>query len=242
MDILGLPLHPLVVHLVVVALPVGALAAVASVVSPAFRTRWATLALGTLTLGALGAVFAKVSGEALAETVTLPERHATLGNATVLVGLVTAALGWLWWFLERRQARAPLGTTSFGAMVAGGLLATAGLALAVLTVLTGHAGAQATWSSRLQAPLAGAPAASAPATVAYSLADVATHNSPADCWAVVDGGVYDLTPWAGLHPGGSGRITALCGTDATERFRAQHRDAGRPNAQLEALKVGELDR
>ena len=39
MDILGLPLHPLVVHLVVVALPVGALAAVASVVSPAFRTR-----------------------------------------------------------------------------------------------------------------------------------------------------------------------------------------------------------
>ena len=64
---LGLPLHPLVVHLVVVALPVGALATVASVVSPAVRSRFGLLSLGTLTLGALAAIAAKFSGEALAE-------------------------------------------------------------------------------------------------------------------------------------------------------------------------------
>ena len=143
MDILGLPLHPLVVHLVVVALPVGALATAAAVVSPAFRTRYATLALGTLTVGALATVAAKFSGEALAETVPLPERHATLGQATVIVGLATAALAWGWWLLERRQAKAPAGQVSFATMLAGGLVATAALAVAVLTVMTGHAGAQA---------------------------------------------------------------------------------------------------
>ena len=241
MDILGLPLHPLVVHLVVVALPLGALATVAAVVSPAFRTRWAPLALGTLSVGALGAVVAKLTGEALAEVVTLPERHEELGNATVVVGLATTALAWLWWVLERRQAKAPRGTTGFGAILAGGLLATAGLALAVLTILTGHAGAQATWSNRLAAAAAPAPAsatAAAPAT--FTLTEVATHNTSADCWAAIDGGVYDLTRWADLHPGGRERILALCGTDATEQFRVQHRDAARPNTQLASLRVGRL--
>lgn len=240
MDILGLPLHPLVVHLAVVALPIGALATVASVVSPAFRVRWALLSLGTLTVGALGAVLAKISGEALAEVLTPPELHATLGNATLLTAGGTATLGWLWWFLERRQAKAPAGTAGLAAMMLGGLLTTAGLALAVLTILTGHAGAQATWSSRMTAAAGAAPTASAPAT--FTVAEVAAHNTPASCWAIVDGGVYDLTRWADHHPGGRERIRALCGTDATEQFRIQHRDAARPNAQLSALRIGDLSR
>lgn len=235
MDILGLPLHPLVVHLVVVALPVGALATAAAVVSPAFRTRYATLALGTLTVGALATVAAKFSGEALAETVPLPERHATLGQATVIVSLATAALAWGWWLLERRQAKAPAGQVSLATMLAGGLVATAALAVAVLTVMTGHAGAQATWTSRIPTAVA-----SAEPNATFTMAEVAAHDNPADCWAVISGDVYDLTHWAAAHPGGAGRITALCGTDATERFSAQHRDAARPNAQLAGLRVGSL--
>lgn len=239
MDILGLPLHPLVVHLVVIALPVGALATVAAVVSPTVRTRYAPLALATLTLGTLGAAAAKFSGEDLAETVTLPERHATLGNATLLVAVATAALGWLWWWLDRRQAKAPAGTASFATMLAGGVLATAALALTVLTVLTGHAGAQATWSTRLAADAA--PAAAQPAApTTYTLADVAEHATPEDCWAAIDGGVYDLTSWVALHPGGGNRIQPLCGTDATAQFSLQHQGEGRPNAQLAAFRIGDL--
>lgn len=239
MDILGLPLHPLVVHLVVVALPVGALATIAAVVSPSVRARFGTLAVSTLTVGALAAVAAKLSGEALAETVTLPERHALLGNVTLVVGLATAALAWVWWWLERRRDQAPPGASGFGAMASGGLTATAALAVAVLTVMTGHAGAQATWTSRL------APAA-APADVSvdpaqYTLAEVAQHADATDCWAVVDGGVYDLTGWVRQHPGGAQRIASLCGTDATERFRLQHGESLRPNAQLERLRIGDLE-
>ena len=231
---LGLPLHPLVVHLVVVALPVGALATVAAVVSPAVRSRFGTLALATLSVGALASIGAFLSGQRLAESVEFPERHAALGTATMVVGLATAAAGWLWWWLERRRERSAPGTGGFGAMAVGGLVATAALALSVLAGLTGHAGAEATWGSRFNTPAE--PAASG----SFTLADVAQHDQTTSCWAAVDGEVYDLTSWVERHPGGRQRILNLCGTDATQQFLAQHRTNPRSNAQLERLKIGEL--
>lgn len=238
MDFLGLPLHPLVVHLVVVALPVGALAVVAAVVSPVVRARFGRLAVATLTIGALGAGLAKLSGEALAETVTRPEAHERFGNATLIVGLATAVLAWLWWWLEKRREQAPPGSSNFGAMAMGGLAATAALAVATLTVLTGHSGAQATWSTRLATPAAGT--AQAAPTASYTLDEVAQHNTAGDCWAAVDGGVYDLTRWIGVHPGGQQRILELCGTDATPKFKLQHERNPRSNAQLASLRIGDL--
>ena len=236
---LGLPLHPLVVHLVVVALPVGALATIASVVSPAIRARFGALAVSTLTIGALGAIAAKLSGESLAATVTKPEAHERFGNATLVVGLVTAALAWLWWWLGRRREQAPPGTGGFGAMAIGGLTATAAVAVTVLTVLTGHSGAQATWTSRLPAPTGAAQTAPA-ASETFTMADVERHGGAASCWAAVDGHVYDLTEWANGHPGGRQRILNLCGTDASQQFRAQHASNARPNAQLERMRIGTL--
>ena len=236
---LGLPLHPLVVHLVVVALPVGALATVASVVSPAVRSRFGLLSLATLTVGALAAIAAKFSGEALAETVTRPESHERFGNITLMAGLVTAALAWLWWWLERRREQAPPGTSGFAAMAVGGLVATAALAVTGLAAATGHSGAQAPWPSRLAAPAA-AGGTTAPAASTFTMEEVASHDSAESCWAVVDGSVYDLTRWAGLHPGGSQRILDLCGTDATERFQVQHSRNPRSNAQLDGLRIGTL--
>lgn len=240
MDFLGLPLHPLVVHLVVVALPVGALAVVAAVVSPAIRARFGTLAVATLTIGALGAGLAKLSGEALAETVTRPEAHERFGNATLIVGVLTAALAWLWWWLEKRREQAPPGSSNFGAMATGGLAATAALAVATLTVLTGHSGAQATWSTRLATPPGAGQGSQAAPTASYTLAEVAQHDTAGDCWAAVDGGVYDLTRWIGVHPGGQHRILDLCGTDATQKFMLQHERNPRSNAQLAGLRIGDL--
>ncbi len=236
---LGLPLHPLVVHLVVVALPVGALATIAAVVSPPVRARFGTLAVATLTIGALAAGVAKLSGEDLAQTVIRPEAHERFGNATLVVALVTAALAWVWWWLERRREQAPPGTSGFGAMATGGLVATASIAVAVLVALTGHSGAQATWTSRLATPNA-TPGQAAPTASTITMEEVARHDSADSCWAVVEGGVYDLTQWIDLHPGGSQRILDLCGTDATGKFELQHSRNPRSNAQLERLKIGEL--
>lgn len=74
----------------------------------------------------------------------------------------------------------------------------------------------------------------------YSMADVATHNTKDDCWAVIDGGVYNLTSWITRHPGGPDKIIPLCGTDATSAFRNQHDSQEKPNQQLAEFKVGEL--
>lgn len=51
---------------------------------------------------------------------------------------------------------------------------------------------------------------------------VGQHDQPGDCWALIDGVVYDLSPWVGAHPGGEA-ITRACGKDATWLFH--HREA-----------------
>lgn len=39
-------------------------------------------------------------------------------------------------------------------------------------------------------------------TRVISLADVAKHNTDTDCWIIVEGNVYDATPYLSNHPGG----------------------------------------
>jgi cytochrome b involved in lipid metabolism len=83
----------------------------------------------------------------------------------------------------------------------------------------------------------GAPAATPPATT-YALAQVAAHSTPASCWSVVSGGVYDLTTWIGQHPGGAGSIKAMCGKDATTSFLGMHSGSASAKAALVKLMVG----
>jgi cytochrome b involved in lipid metabolism len=54
----------------------------------------------------------------------------------------------------------------------------------------------------------------------FSMAEVARHNSKADCWLVAHGEVYDVTEFLrrGLHPGGEQSIARYAGTDATVHF------------------------
>ena len=49
------------------------------------------------------------------------------------------------------------------------------------------------------------------------------HNNEDDFWVVVNGKVYDMTPFYRKHPGGPDTILELAGKDATERFeQAEH--------------------
>ncbi|CAL1160052.1 unnamed protein product, partial [Cladocopium goreaui] len=44
-----------------------------------------------------------------------------------------------------------------------------------------------------------------------------------DAWIIVDGDVYDVTKFAGVHPGGTQILLEYAGKDATEDFYALHR-------------------
>ena len=51
----------------------------------------------------------------------------------------------------------------------------------------------------------------------YSLEEVATHNSELDCWTVINGKVFNLTPFVQDHPMGAQMLKAA-GIDGTELF------------------------
>ncbi|MDA3036462.1 MAG: cytochrome b5-like heme/steroid binding domain-containing protein, partial [Actinomycetota bacterium] len=92
------------------------------------------------------------------------------------------------------------------------------LLLAAIVLLTTITPTQAASSGGGSAP-APAPAQKPVSTILPLTSDeVKKHNSASDCWSIIDGVVYDLTNWVGSHPGGSSRITAICGKDGTSNF------------------------
>jgi len=75
----------------------------------------------------------------------------------------------------------------------------------------------------------------------FSMEEVAKHNKPGeDCWTVINGVVYDLTPWFEQHPGGPDALAPLCGTDGTEAFLQKHGDNMKAMMALEKLRIGIL--
>ncbi len=79
-----------------------------------------------------------------------------------------------------------------------------------------------------------------PVAAGNTMERVKANNSASSCWTVISGNVYDLTKWIGSHPGGSGAIRSLCGTDGTAEFNSQHRGEGTPQARLAGYLLGPL--
>ena len=78
-------------------------------------------------------------------------------------------------------------------------------------------------------------------TTYYTSAEVSTHASTQkSCWSIVNGKVYDLTPWINQHPGGSGAIKRMCGVDGSDDFNGQHGGQSRPERELAAFYIGVL--
>ena len=59
----------------------------------------------------------------------------------------------------------------------------------------------------------------------YTEEEVAKHNTKEDCWIIVNGGVYDVTKFAPIHPGGAALIMTVKGKDATEYFNELHKES-----------------
>ncbi|PIY96991.1 MAG: hypothetical protein COY66_01875 [Candidatus Kerfeldbacteria bacterium CG_4_10_14_0_8_um_filter_42_10] len=57
--------------------------------------------------------------------------------------------------------------------------------------------------------------------VVLSATMAAQHDNRNDCWLIINSGVYDVTNYLTLHPGGSSIIIPYCGKDATQAFNTQ---------------------
>jgi cytochrome b involved in lipid metabolism len=66
------------------------------------------------------------------------------------------------------------------------------------------------------------------------------HNSKADCWTTINGGVYNVSAWIAKHPGGAEAIIGLCGIDGSDAFNGQHGGERRPATELAGFKIGDL--
>lgn len=50
--------------------------------------------------------------------------------------------------------------------------------------------------------------------------DISSHNTKEDCWTIIEGNVYNITPFISMHPG-KDRILVACGVDATDYFNGK---------------------
>ena len=234
--IAGLPVHPLIIHLVVVILPLSAISLILLVFIPSLRKNYSLITLVGLAVSLVASFIAKQSGQALGIRIGTPGEHAQWGEKVVIVAALLFVSSVAWYLLNEQKSA----LTKLVGYVST-ILAVAAL---VVTFLAGHSGATATWEKRLQSQnqttTQSIPGPTSSGAIELSMATVQTKNTPADCWAVVKNQVYNLTALITAHPGGAANITNLCGTDATAAFANQHGNQGKPNQTLSAFLVGTL--
>lgn len=141
--VMGLPLHPLVVHAAVVLVPMVALAALAMSYWPSFSIRYGKPILILAVVAQISLFIAKASGEPFEERLGKNiERHAELGEIAPLTFLPLLVLLFIRWRMDRSGAT--VGSANIRRMVSILLAAAAILAL-VFIFLTGHSGAESVW-------------------------------------------------------------------------------------------------
>ncbi len=74
----------------------------------------------------------------------------------------------------------------------------------------------------------------------YKLKEVRKHKKSTDCWTVVSGNVYDITPLIEKYPVGASLLKSMCGIDSTKKFNRENEDSGMTD-QIEEYKIGELE-
>ncbi|ATO15259.1 hypothetical protein CO540_16625 [Micromonospora sp. WMMA2032] len=145
----GLPLHPLVVHAVVVLLPLAALGVVALAVRPAWRGRFGWLVVLVAALATAAVPLATESGESLERRVGDPGRHAALGDQLIwfALPLLVAAVALVW--LHRRADRPAGDTRTAGPGALGVVVAVLAVVVAAANLVqvyrVGDSGAKAVW-------------------------------------------------------------------------------------------------
>jgi hypothetical protein len=139
----GLPLHPLVIHVSVILIPLVAFGGLVMSYLPSFSRRFGK-AIFLLALVAQGSLFlSKLTGQALTNIMEKDMgRHADLGEIAPFVTLPMTLLIYLRFRMDRSG-------TSFGTVLIRRLtsiaLILASLASIAIVVLVGHSGATSVW-------------------------------------------------------------------------------------------------
>jgi hypothetical protein len=142
--VFGLPLHPLVVHIVVILVPVAALGAAASVVHAGFGRRYLSAVVVIAVVAAGASLISRESGEQLALRTGTPQPHAELGAVLPVFTWVFAIAVLVFWLFARGvpgNRRRPVWLRVLGVAV----VVAAVLAL-WWTIRVGHSGAEAVWA------------------------------------------------------------------------------------------------
>ena len=138
----GLPLHPLVVHGVVVLLPLAILGTIAIAVRPRWRTRYGFLVVASALVATILVPISTSSGEALEKRVGDPGEHAELGDQLLWFALVlliaVTALVVLQWRKERAQTSTEVHRGALNTMT--------------ITAVVGDSGGRAAWGDATAAP------------------------------------------------------------------------------------------
>ncbi|MEZ0165394.1 DUF2231 domain-containing protein [Kineococcus sp. LSe6-4] len=156
----GLPLHPLVVHAVVVLLPLAVLGTVAVAVRPRWGARYGGLNALVAVVGTALCPVATGSGEALEHRVGDPGVHAELGDQLLWFSLPMTLLAVALWWARRRaepgprrpDARRPDARRPVkGLGVLAVLAVVAAVASGVQVYRVGDSGARAVWQDQVSA-------------------------------------------------------------------------------------------
>ena len=158
----GLPIHPLVVHAVVVLLPLACLGTLAIALRPAWRATYGVLVVGCAAVATVLIPVATSSGEALESHVGSAGEHAELGEQLIWFAIPLLALSCALVWMERRQrptATSEPGSTrsnaagrkpSTATRAVAGLALVAAVATSVQVYRVGDSGARAAWEDRVQ--------------------------------------------------------------------------------------------
>lgn len=153
----GLPIHPLVVHAVVVLLPLAVLGTIAIAVRPSWRARYGVIVTAVALLAVFFIPIATSSGESLQARVGNPGDHAELGDQLIWFALpLLACAALLTWFGRRteKSAQAASRTTAPGrglSLTVAVLAVVVALAASVQVYRVGDSGAKAAWAERIAA-------------------------------------------------------------------------------------------
>lgn len=145
MEVLGLPLHPLVVHGAVVLVPLAAIGALLAAFWPAARERHGWLIAALAVVAALAALGARISGQDFIDSMgggtPAAQAHSRWGLLAPFPAIALAVTVPVLVWLDRRPKRSR--ALWLVTVVVGVLAAVASL---VLIGLTGHSGATAVWA------------------------------------------------------------------------------------------------
>lgn len=139
---LGLPLHVLVNHAVIVLLPLFSIAFILLIFFEKLRVNYSLITISGLAFAFFSALIARQSGQALTLRVGYPANHVWWGQRLVIVSALLFVVALIWYFTVRKKSLISKLLGYIGVLLA--------LSAIVITVLAGHSGASASWSYKIE--------------------------------------------------------------------------------------------